>query len=152
MCAIKSISSKIRRPNHSIITENNYTRTIYDILLIENKNDVKMQNINKIYTTARSRESANAFDDETSKFRPIAAETRSKGSSISLVGLGCRLHKNQNPTTRTASTHNLVTCKYFISFYHVQIFTASKQWYGVLGKEMIQSNVSFSRYSTHTKT
>lgn len=63
-----------------------------------------MQNTNKIYTTARSRESANAFDDETSKFRPIAAETRSKGSSISLVGVGCRLHKNQKTITRTAST------------------------------------------------
>jgi len=56
----------------------------------------KIQNItNEIYTTAWSRESANAFDDETSKFRPIAAETSSKGSSISLVGVGCRLHKNQ---------------------------------------------------------
>lgn len=43
-------------------------------------------------TTARSSDSANAFDDETSKLRPTAAAVRSKGSSISLVGLGWRLH------------------------------------------------------------
>lgn len=64
-------------------------------------NKYKIQN--KIFTTAWSRESANAFDDETSKCRPIAAATRSKGSSISLVGVGWRLHKNQKTIIGIAS-------------------------------------------------
>jgi len=42
----------------------------------------------KIFTTAWSRESANAFDDETSKCKPTAAAVCNKGSSISLVGVG----------------------------------------------------------------
>lgn len=44
--------------------------------------------IETIFTTARSSESASAFDDETSKLRPIAAAVSNKGSSISLVGVG----------------------------------------------------------------
>uniref|UniRef100_A0A6N2M2U0 Pentatricopeptide repeat-containing protein n=1 Tax=Salix viminalis TaxID=40686 RepID=A0A6N2M2U0_SALVM len=39
-------------------------------------------------TTARSSESASAFDDVTSKFKPTAAAVRSKGPSISFVGVG----------------------------------------------------------------
>lgn len=40
------------------------------------------------FTTARSSESASAFEDETSKLRPTAAAVSKKGSSISLVGTG----------------------------------------------------------------
>ena len=47
--------------------------------------------INDKLTTALSSEFANALDVDTSKLRPTAAAVRSKGSSISLVGLGWRL-------------------------------------------------------------
>lgn len=53
---------------------------------------VNMFMIEKL-TTARSSESANAFEDDTSKKKPTAAAVRTKGSSISLVGLGCRLYE-----------------------------------------------------------
>lgn len=42
----------------------------------------------KQLTTARSSESASAFEDVTSKFKPTAAAVRSKGPSISFVGVG----------------------------------------------------------------
>uniref|UniRef100_A0A0A8ZUH9 Uncharacterized protein n=1 Tax=Arundo donax TaxID=35708 RepID=A0A0A8ZUH9_ARUDO len=40
---------------------------------------------------ALSSDSANALEDETSKFRPMEEAVRSSGSSISFVGLGWRL-------------------------------------------------------------
>jgi hypothetical protein len=39
-------------------------------------------------TFALSSDSANAFEDDTSRFRPIEEAVRSNGSSISFVGLG----------------------------------------------------------------
>lgn len=57
---------------------------------LTNNNDENNNN-NKCkikFTTAWSRESANAFDDETSKCKPTAAAVCNKGSSISLVGVG----------------------------------------------------------------
>lgn len=53
--------------------------------------------------TAESSESARAFDEETSRLRPTAAAVRSKGSSISLVGVGWRLH-----TTKSMITKNIL--------------------------------------------
>ena len=40
------------------------------------------------FTFALSSDSANAFEDDTSRFRPTEEAVRSNGSSISFVGLG----------------------------------------------------------------
>lgn len=42
-------------------------------------------------TFALSSDSANAFEDDTSRFSPTEDAVRSNGSSISFVGLGWRL-------------------------------------------------------------
>ena len=69
---------------------------IYKPYICQQKTIKKQDNLKNTFTTAWSRESANAFDDETSKCRPTAAAVRSKGSSISLVGVGWRLHTRTN--------------------------------------------------------
>lgn len=44
--------------------------------------------IELVLTFALSSDSANAFEDETSRFSPTEEAVRSNGSSISFVGLG----------------------------------------------------------------
>jgi len=73
---------------HAVIKGQHKSLLSYIMILMKHP---KSKIIHNGPTCALSSDSANAFEDDTSRLRPTEEAVRSNGSSISFVGLGWRL-------------------------------------------------------------